>query len=371
MFVNEHTLILKRYIDFGQFFGLAPISILPFSTNFTKSTVKFAMSLVYLLLQIGHVIFHIMKTYDHIQLTKMSNIIHYVWMFNCLLTNVFVTTHSLIVANHLVAYINQLESINQEIQSDLQTAVNCQRQHRKHSLIMIFVTATSFVSTWMFYGLVAFFYPQLTSLFSFIFIPTAFMSIRVFQIIHSIELLNDHLDIINGLLRSIDRIPEDNRKRTLIVLRHLYGRCWNAMQLFNACFGFSNLMLLLFYSYDVLHGIYVLFLNMHGLRPDLAILFGVSFLPSAVNLFAITNAAERCRNKAKETGVCLGNIWNMPWCHTDLKRFSVQVIHQQFLTTACGFFVVDFKSLAGLVVGFSNLLLLFLQFEVSEKAATN
>lgn len=39
--------------------------------------------------------------------------------------------------------------------------------------------------------------------------------------------------------------------------------------------------------------------------------------------------------------------------------------------TAYGFFVVNFKSLAGLVVGFSNLLLLFLQFEVSERAAKN
>lgn len=163
------------------------------------------------------------------------------------------------------------------------------------------------------------------------------------------------------------------------------------MQLYNACFGYSNFVLLLFYSYDVLHGIYVLFLNMHGLRPDLALLCkypvcplmkfageklsyhlradGISFLPSAINLFVITNAAERCRNKAKQTGVCLGNIWNLPCCHVILKRFSMQVIHQQFLMTACGFFVVDFKSLAGLVVGFSNLLLLFLQFETSEEAA--
>lgn len=272
MSVNEYTRILQRYIDFSQYFGLAPISIPPFSSNFTKSTIKFAMSMLFLCLQIGHIIFHIMKTYEVIELTTMSNIIHFVWMFNCLLTNVFVTVHSLIVANNLVAYINQLSSIDQDIDSKLQIFVNYQRQDHKHFLIMMFVAVTSFMSTWTFYGLVAFFYPQHMSLFGFTFIPIGFMSVRVFQIIHSIELLNDHLDIINNQLRNIDQIPENDKKRTLIVLRHLYGRCWNAMQLFNTCFGYSNLMILLFYSYDALHGVYVLFLNMHGLRPDLPIL---------------------------------------------------------------------------------------------------
>lgn len=96
---------------------------------------------------------------------------------------------------------------------------------------------------------------------------------------------------------------------------------------------------------------------------------GICFIPSAINLFAITNAAGRCRNKAKETGVCLGNIWSLPSCHVHLKRFSVQIIHQQFLMTACGFFVVNFEFLGGIAVGFSNLLLLFIQFEISEKSA--
>lgn len=174
--------------------------------------------MVYLLLQIAHVIYHIMRTYEDIQLTTMSSIIHFVWMFNCLLTNIFVTTHSILTANHLMAYINQLTSIDQYINSKLQIDSNYQRQRRKHLLIMIFVLATSFMSAWILYGLVALFYPQLTSLFGFIFIPIAFMSIRVFQMVHSIELLNDHLDIINGRLRNINRIHECVRKDNLVIL---------------------------------------------------------------------------------------------------------------------------------------------------------
>lgn len=270
MLPEEYTRILQRYINFCQVFGLAPLTRSSLSMSFNITKTRSVMSLLCLFFQIGHVIYQVIKDYDRIRLTTMTDIIHFVWMFQCLLTNTFVAAQSLYGSKHLVAYINQLCKIDQEIRSKPIEA-NYQRQSRKHLLLMVFKIVMTFLLPWILYGFLACLYPQLTPLFAFIFIPTGFMSIRVFQTIHSIELLNDHLDIINNRLRSISVIHGE-RKKDLIALRQLYGRCWNALQLYNSCFGFSNFMLLLFYSSDVLHGIYILFLNMHGLRPDFVVL---------------------------------------------------------------------------------------------------
>ncbi len=274
MFANEYTKIIQRFINLSQLFGLAPMTInLPLSVTLTTSQMKFLMSTFCMLFQLGHGIFQVMKIYDQIRISTMSQIIHFVWMFHCLFTNICVAVQSLLISSHLVAYINQLIAIDEEINTKLKIVRNYQRQSHKHLLITIVVLAMSFGLSWTLYGCVTYFHPQLVSLFAFIFIPTGFMAIRVFQLIHSIELLNDHLDTINDRLTNIeDNQIEVNGKEDLIALRRLYGQCWNAMQLYNSCFGFSNVMLLLFYSYDVLHGVYTLFLNMHGLRPDLAIL---------------------------------------------------------------------------------------------------
>lgn len=276
MSANEHTTLVQRYINFAQFFGLAPISVSPNSAIFSISTMKFAMSVICLLLQVGHGIFQVMKMFNEIHLTTMSSIIHNVWMFHCLLTNVFVAIQSLLVSKHLVAYLNQLCKIDHDIQSKLHFVMNHKRQCRKHFLIATFVTTFSMTLSWILYGLVALLYPKLISLFAFIFIPYGFMSVRNFQIIHSIELLNDHLDVINVRLANMAQMHGKRNlgdgENGLIVLRRLYGQCWNAMERYNVCFGFSNLMLLLFYSVDVLHGVYTLFLNMHRLRRDLVIL---------------------------------------------------------------------------------------------------
>lgn len=276
MFVEEYAQLLQRYFNFCQIFGLAPLTKSRLSANFNISQMKFAMSAVYPFLQVGHAIFHVMKLYGKISLTAMSDIIHFVWMFHCLFTNILVTTQSLFVSKHLVAYVNQLCSIDTEKNSKLQIVVNYKRQSRKYFFILIFLIVMSFLLSWIFYGFLAFFYPQLTSSYAFIFVPNGFMSIRVFQIIYSIELLNDHLDSINNRLRSISTFQGERNKgpceKDLIALRQLYGRCWNALQLYNDCFGFSNLMLLLFYSVDVLHGIYSLFLTMNGWRSDIVVL---------------------------------------------------------------------------------------------------
>lgn len=277
MLPEEYTQIVQRYINFCQVFGLAPLTKSSLSVSFKTSMTRFIMSMLCLLLQAGHAIYYVIKDYDNIRLTTMTDIIHFVWMFQCLLTNIFVTAQSLYGSRHLVAYVNQLCKIDQEIRSK-QIVANYQRQSRKHLLLMIFVIVMTFVLPWILYGFLAYFYPLLTSLFAFMFVPTGFMSIRVFQTIHSIELLNDHLDIINNRLMSISDIHGE-RKKDLIALRQLYGRCWNALQLYNDCFGFSNLMLLLFYSSDVLHGIYILFLNMNGLRPDLVVLCKCVIVP--------------------------------------------------------------------------------------------
>lgn len=288
MLIEKYSKIQQRFIKFGQFFGLAPLTQTPSSTNFSISKIQFATSLVYVFFQVGHAIYRVVETYDKIRLTTMTDIIHFVWMFHCLLTNICVATQSLIASNHFVAFINELCNIDREMHSKLSMVANYQRHNRKYLLIMSFVIGTSFMVSWILYGFLAFYYPQLTSLFSFTFIPTAFMSIRVFQIIFSIELINDHLDTINDSLRIVDTEYGD-RKWDLISLRQLYGRCWSALQLYNKCFGFSNLMLLLFYAFDVLHGIYVLFLNVHGLRPDFVVLCELTTLLPFVNFLFLNS----------------------------------------------------------------------------------
>lgn len=273
---DEYMELLQRYINFGQIFGLAPLTKSPTSTEFNVSNKKLSVSVVYLILQTSHAVFHL-NLFGDIHLASMSSIVHFVWMLQCLVSNVSVACQSLFAAKPLATYINHLHRIDQQMQLKLETVRDYETQRQKHLVIAAFVLIASFMSAWVLYGFVALSYPHLHSLFLFVFVPYAFMSVRVLQMIHSIELLNDHLDVINIRLKNVSghgkRMDNDgNVSGDLIALRQLYGQCWNALQKYNECFGFSHLMLLLFFSVDVLHGVYTLFLNMHGIRPDLAVL---------------------------------------------------------------------------------------------------
>lgn len=277
MFTEEYTQILQRYIILCQLFGLAPLTKSHLSFNFHISKTRFLISVLYRLIQVVHAIYHVWKIYDKIHMTTMSDIIHFVWMFQCLLTSILTTTQTLFIPKNLMRYLNELCDIDKDIHSKLQIIPNYKRQNRKHLCIMIFIIVTSLLMSWTLYGSLAFLYPELITLFAFNYLPAGFMSIRVFQLIHLIELLNDHLDIINHRLRSLIKANDGGNtdniiSKDLVSLRQLFGRCWNALQLYNGYSGFSNLMLLLFYSYDVMHGVYSLFLNMYGLRPDLVAL---------------------------------------------------------------------------------------------------